>query len=264
MRQIHRCSLVHCWLATLAFLSAAPSFAYIVFLKDGTQVATKEKYRIEGDKAYLILPSGTSTFIAAAEIDFAKTEEVNQVQYGTATLIEGAEVQQLAVDARFDDTQTLRDIAKKRRISGPQSAKREAVPAPTGQSLPRTPAGYADLLAWTHKPYTNEEIQQTILNYLRGQGLEGIEIFQGTTAKNILIQIVTNSEASVFKTLKDSANALVQVQDRFPQKVEAFEVLMVTEAQQRAGQFFLTADLAKTLVTGAISPETFFLRHVEF
>src|SRR5262245_16021416 len=103
---------------TLALLLlSAPAFAYIVFLKDGTQVSTKEKYRVEGDRAVLVLRSGTETFIDLAEIDIAKTEEVNKIDFGTAKLIEGGEVKELATETRFEDeTETLSDaLARNRR-----------------------------------------------------------------------------------------------------------------------------------------------------
>lgn len=244
-----------------------PASSYIVFLKDGKQISTKEKYRVEGDKAYLILPSGTEAVYPAAEIDVAKTDEVNTVDYGTAILIgDHGEEQQLSVDTRFEEEeQKLSDLARQRRkLSGPKQATRPVATEPTEPTVPTTLAGHIDLLAWPRQPFSSEEIRLELQRYLKGQGLENVSVYSGTESDRPLVEIIANSEASVFKALKDSANALVQVRDRFPQEVAALEICMVTENQLRAGQFLITPKRANLLVTGAMSSETFFLRYVEF
>ena len=64
---------------------AAPAAAYTIFLKDGSRIVSREKYRIQGDRAIVILENGTQTFIKATEIDVARTDQANTgSNYGTA------------------------------------------------------------------------------------------------------------------------------------------------------------------------------------
>ncbi len=64
-------------LMLLLLLFAVPGAAYVVFLKDGSQIVTKEKYSVEGARATLVLPGGSEVSYAAAEIDFERTLEAN-------------------------------------------------------------------------------------------------------------------------------------------------------------------------------------------
>lgn len=251
------------WMLVL-LLIGSPAWGYIVFLKDGSQIQTKEKPRIEGEKAILILPSGTEAFYDAGEIDFKKTEEVNVIDYGTAKLIEGLDkVTTLAQDARFEtEDPTFGDYIAGRSLALPEVRRREAVTDDAG--LPSTQAGFVDLMSLKRQPYPHSEITAEVLGYLKGQGVDRVRIFQGTEPDRPLLEIVTASEASVFKALSDSANGLAQIHERFPKKVAAFELVMMTESQARAGQFVLTPELANLLVTGRLKPAGFFLRFVEF
>lgn len=248
-------------------LLATPVLGYIVFLKDGSQVQTKEKYRIEGDQAVLVLPSGTETSISADEIDIAKTEEVNTVSYGTATLIEGVGVEELpAPPVVVEDRQTLSDLARQRRdlTSAPETVREVvAVPDPGG-NLPRTAAGYVDLSSLPRRDLEDRDVQMELVRYLTSQGFDRVVVYQGTAPSHPLLEITVNSEGMVFQALRESANLLNQMRERFPDQVEALDLYLTTENQQRAGQFILGAEQARDLTSGAISPESFFLRYVEF
>ncbi|MCP4658806.1 MAG: hypothetical protein GY856_25625 [bacterium] len=253
-------------IALILLVVATPTWAYIVYLKDGSQIVTKEKYRVVGDQAYLILPSGTETSMNVSEIDVAKTDELNQVDIGTARVLEGVGTRTTPEPSEAEvDRETLGDLLGGRSgLSLPPVSKRQEAVAMEVEALPLTKAGFVDLMKLSRNPYTDSEITTELLQYLKGQGVEEIKIYQGTAADSPLIEIVTNSEASVFKVLKDCANALVQMHGRFPEKVGALEVLMVTGSQVRAGQFVLTPAMGNLLVTGAIDAPTFFCRHVQF
>ena len=250
-------------LITVLLLAATPASAYIVFLKDGSQIQTKEKYRIEGDKAILILPSGTSASYDASEIDIEKTEEINVVDYGTATLIEGLNKQKrLTKDHKFKKEPEFGQYISGRSLALPEVRKRaETVPE---DQLPTTRAGFVDLMAFRRAPYPSAEVTGEVLGYLKGQGIDRVRIFKGTEPDRPLIEIVAASEASVFKAIKDSANSLAQIHENFPELVTAFELVLMTESQDRAGQFVLTPELADLLVKDQISVSQFFLRFVEF
>ncbi len=243
------------------WLTASPALSYIVFFKDGSQMTTREKPRIEGEMAILILPSGTEASYQASEIDFEKTERINVIDYGTARLVEGMEQTQLAKGVRFEeDETTFGDVISGRSLALPEVRKREAV-APADQ-LPTTIAGFTDLMAFDRSPYPSAEVAGEVLGYLKGQGVERARIFKGTVNDRPLIEIVTPSEASVFEALKVTAAGLQQIHER--SGVEAFELVLMTESQDRAGQFLLTPERADLLVTERLTAAQFFLRFVEF
>lgn len=246
-------------------LAAVPAWGYIVILKDGSQITTREKYRVEGDKVYLILPSGTSTFFEAAEIDFEATDELNKLNIGTAKLIDEGETKQLPTDVSLNDKITLGDlVSQTNSLALPPPKLRQVEDITNNVGFPITEAGFIDLSLLPREPYEKAEIQSEVLRHLKGQGLEDVRIYSGTTELRPLVQIITASEASVFKALKDTANGIVQIHERFPGEVEAFEVLLLTDSRVRAGQFVLTPELASLLVTGRLDAPAFFLRYVEF
>ncbi len=253
----------------LLLLLAVPAGAYTVFFKDGSQITTRDKYRIEGDRAILTLPNGAEYFYDAAQIDVEKTEQFNQVNLGTAKLIEGGETQRIPENQSLDDKVTLKDLLSRREsgLAMPERRQRavETVPdAGSGTAVPRTKAGFIDLLNLSRDPYPKPTIMGEVMRFLKGQGVDNVRLYRGSQGDRPLVEIVAASEASVFKALKDSANSLVQIHERFPDDVGAFELLLLTENQVRAGQFTLTPELANRLVTGELDPPSFFLRYVEF
>lgn len=251
---------------------AMPAMAYTVILKDGTKITTQKKYRIEGDKAILTLVSGTEAFYDASEIDVAATEEFNRVDYGTATVIEGRQSRQMATDESLDEEETLSELLGRRkgRLALPEPRQRRerrtAVEedGDEGGELPRTKAGFLDFFSMPRDPYPNPTIMTEVMRYLKGQGVDDVRLYRGSRADRPLVEIVAASEASVFKALEDAANSLVQIHERFPQDVGAFELLLLTDNQVRAGQFTLTPELASLLVSDELDPPNFFLRYVEF
>lgn len=254
----------------LAVLLAGSAHAYIVVLKDGSQIPTKEKYRIEGDKAILILPSGVQASYDAADIDIERTEKINVVDYGTARLIEGQNTTRLNTEVKLDDKRTLSDLIGGREggLALPEPRRRSRAGQPQaveddGTTIPLTQAGFVDLMALPKVPYPKTDITAEVMGYLKGQGVENVRVYKGSQGDHALLEIVTASEASVFKAIKDSANGLVQINERFPE-VAAFELLLLTDSQVRAGQFVLTPELANILVTDSLDLPTFYLRYVEF
>ncbi len=268
MSRIHRPSGRHPYarvaLIVALLLTALPAWGYIVFFKDGSQITTKEKYRIEGDRVILILPSGTEASYDASEIDIEKTEEINVIDYGTARLIEGLnKTTRLPKGVRFEEEDpSFGEYISGRGLALPEVRKRVA--ATSEDELPTTRAGFVDLMAFRRSPYPSAEITTEVLGYLKGQGLDRVRIYQGTETDRPLIEIVSASEASVFKAIKDSAACLAQIHESFPELVRAFELVMMTESQERAGQFVMTPELAEMLVSGQLNVSQFFLRFVEF
>lgn len=258
-------------LPCLAFglLLAAPASAYIVILKNGSQITTQKKYEIQGDKILLTLSNGTKASYRASDVDFAKTDEVNR--YGTLNNSQILEVQQEPQPAQLrpDDEKSFGDLISNRNLALPESGRR-AAPSPAAAAKPtvasgtNTPAGFVNLPALPRKPLADGELSGEIMTYLRGQGVDDVRIFQGSRSRRALVEIVASSEASVFKVMKDAANCLLQIEQRYPKKLESIELYLTADGKAPAGQFTLTPELANQLASGRVEPASFFVRYVEF
>ncbi len=253
-------------LSTLAclFLFAGPASAYIVILKNGSQITTTKKYEVRGEKVLLTLSNGTTASYRAAEIDFAKTDEVNR--YGTlnnSTVLEAQE--EKAEPTKPDEERAFGDLISNRSLAlPPQNRKTSGQRSDDAKTGGNTKAGFVNLTALPRRPFSDAELSSEIMTYLRGQGVDEVRIYQGSKAKRALVEVVAASEASVFKVMKDAANCVVQLEQRYPKKLESLELYMTTDGKTPAGQFTLNAELANQLASGRVEPATFFVRYVEF
>ena len=255
-------------LLTLSILSAAAallaSSSYTIILKDGSTIVAKEKYRIEGTRAIITQLNGTQTFVRADQIDVTRTEAANRGGYGSAVVIPGSPQDVGTPPAQVEKDKTLADLARggasAREIPTIRRDKNEAVPG----RLIKTKAGYLDLSTLPRKPYTHADLTAEMQQFFHGQGIEEVEIYEGSQGDRPLLEITTNSEGSVFKALSITANALLHMRDAFPGKIAAFEVLLTTPSRERAGQFVLTPDMATDLVSRKVDVTAFFVKNVQF
>ena len=254
-------------LAFLALLTAAPLMAagYVIYLKDGSRIAAKEKYKVENGRALITLPNGTQSFVLAGQIDVRRTDEANRDGYGGAVVLPGTPQDVGATGTPQVKDKTLADListktAAPRELPTSRREKNEAAP---GQLL-KTRAGFYDLATLARKPYPHGEVTAALQQFFRGQGLEGVEIYEGTRADRTMLEISTNSEGSVFKALTTAANALLHIRGLHPKRVAAIELLLTTPSRERAGQFVLTPDMATDLISKKVDVTAFFVRNVQF
>jgi hypothetical protein len=249
--------------AALLLLFALPLAAYTVFLKDGSSVISRGKYEIRKGKAIITLPNGTQTFVDASQIDVARTEAANRgTDYGTTELgntrvMPGDETPPPVNKSISDLIATHRP--SKRELPSAKRAREE-----TPGQLATSRAGALDLAKLPHVPYGRAEVTAEVQQFFRSQGVEEVEVFGGSRPDRLLVEVTTGSEGSVFQSLTASANALMQLRERFPQAVEAIELLMKTPAREKAGQFVLTPELAIALVSKKVEPPAFFIANVQF
>ena len=247
-------------LALILIHAAVPLDAYTVYLKDGAKLIAKEPPEIRGEIAIITLQNGTQSSIAASEIDLDRTREANQSELGSALILEGGE---------FTDRPTTTEPKKEERLSDLISRSRDRAPArrpapSRGSASQVGSAEQIDLLTWQRSPYRNLDIASEIQSVFRGQGVEQIRLYQGTSDNRVLIDLTTDSEAAVFRGLKVAATALVHLQGTFPGSVGAMELSLTTSSRTRAGQFVLDADAAVHLADGSIEPSTFYVQNVKF
>lgn len=254
------------FLAILILLVAAPLLAagYAIYLKDGSRIVAKAKYKVENGRAIITLLNGTQTFVPMSQVDVKRTEDANKEGYGGAVVLPGTPQDVGPTAAQPPKEKTLADLiaskeAAPRELPGSRREKTD-----TSGGIAKTRAGFLDLATLARKAYPNAEIAAGLQEFFRGQGIEGVEIYHGTQADQPLLEISTNSEGSVFKALATAANALLHIRDAFPGRVAAFELLLTTPERQRAGQFVLTPQMAADLVAKKVDVTAFFVRHVQF
>ena len=122
----------------------------------------------------------------------------------------------------------------------------------------------ADLLDLQRSPLRNLDVVGEIQGVFRGQGVEQTRLYQGSSADRALIDLTADSEAAVFRGLQVAAAALVHLQAKFPDTIEAFELVLMTSDRQRAGQFLLDLENASRLAEGGLEPSTYYIEHVRF
>ena len=261
------CQLGLAFLAFLALFTLAPMavLASIIYLKDGSTITAKGKYRIENGRAIITLPNGTQTFVPANQIDVKRTEEANRNGYEGAVVLPGTSQDLGTTGGTPAKDKTLADlITRKEAAPRERPVSRRETNASSSGRLVKTRAGYYDLTTLSRKPYSNADVTAEIQQFFRGQGIEGVEIYEGTQGDRPLLEITTNSEGSVFKALNTTSNALLQLRDRFPAQVAAVELLLTTPSRERAGQFVITPEMATELVSKKVDVTFFFVKNVQF
>ena len=259
MSAVRRVAVV---LAAALILAAPLSAAYMVILKDGSQIEAREKYKIVNGRAVITLKNGTQTFVAANKIDVAKTEAYNK-EYSGQMVLPGDPQALVPVETPASRERVLVDLASRSAASPPTNRRPTAPEAASSRGV-KTPGGFIDLGSVPRRDFTHLEISSEIVQFFRSQGVEDLAIYAGTKPDRPLIEIVAGSEGSVFKALAVAANALLHVRDRFGGKVGAFELLLATPARERAGQFVLDQQMATDLVAKTVDLTTFYVSHVQF
>ena len=250
-----------------ALLSSPLAASYLIYLKDGSSIVAREKYTVKDGRAIIVLQNGTQTFVKASEIDVARTDRVNSDgSIGSTVLLPG---DPRPVSPPVDPSKkekTLKDLIANREATPRDlpANRRTKEEAPTPGRVGKTKAGFTDFSTLARNPYPHLEVASDLQQFFREQGIDEVEIHEGTQGDRPLIEISTNSEASVFKALTIAANGLIHIRGLYPQRVAAFEVLMTTPARERAGQFVLTPQMAEDLVAKRVEVSSFFLQNVQF
>lgn len=247
----------------LGALLAAPAAAYIVVLKDGSRIVAEKQYEVRDGKAIITLPSGTQTFIDADEIDHEATEEANRRGYGKAEVIERPDAEQVKAAPPPERRKTLAELADRDTgLDRLEPHRRE--PRTREGSVARTPAGFVDLSSLPPRAFRDLELAAEVQRFFRGQGVDGVDLYQGSEPDRLYAEVTTNSEASVFRALEVAAEALLATRASHPGRVAALELFLATPDRERAGQFVLTPELARELVEDGVEVSRFFVENVQF
>lgn len=248
----------------LGAVLAAPAAAYIVVLKDGSRIVAEKEYEVRDGKAIITLPSGTQTFIDADEIDREATEAANRQGYGKAQVIERPDAERVkAAPPPAERQKTLAELADRGSgLDRVEPHRRE--PRTREGEVVRTRAGFVDLSSLPPRAFRDLELAAEVQRFFRGQGVDGVELYQGSEPDRLYVEVTTNSEASVFRALEVAAEALLATRESHPGRVGALELFLATPGRERAGQFVLTPELARLLVEDAVEVSRFFVENVQF
>lgn len=251
-------------LVLLAILLAAPAHAYTIFLKDGSQILAKQKYEVRGERALILLPSGTQTAIALTEIDVPRTEAANVQDLGTAILIEDGKTTGVAAAGppKSSDAK-LADLIR----SG--SAGMREVPASPAGGAPAgavaRPRGFSEETARAVQrvPLRDAALSAQLKDFIGNRGLP-VEVLQGASARRPVLRYETDAEGPVFRALLASAAALIEVRSRTPGVLEGVEVLCEGSDGGLAARFDLDPQQAADLLAGRVEITRFFVENVLF
>lgn len=250
-------------LVLAGLLLAQGALAYKIVLRDGTEIEAEGKYEVDGDRALFVLPNGSTSTIALAEIDVQKTEEANRRNLGDAVVINrdgtttsydpNASVREQPVDS-------LRELLKRRAALDRDTEER----SPADRPLRKTAAGYPDFASIQRRPPRDADAGEQLANALQRAGLGSFNLYQGSTDGRLLLELTSNSQGDVFRQLSAIGAGLFEYYSTPGQPVETVEVLMRTGSQSRAGQFEFDQDDARLLVRGGVTPREFFVANVMF
>lgn len=249
-------------LVLLVLLCTAPAFAYTIYLKDGSRLIAKEAYEVRGDQALITLQNGARTSIDASEIDIERTRAANQGAYGSALVLDDGRLTELPSEEAPAPEASLSDIVGDRPssvVDRPRATR--PVPRPEAPAPATTDGNLRNL---PRRPFSDLDLAAEVQRIFRAQGVEHVLISQGTRTDRLLIDLTTNSEASVFRALQVASRVLLHTRDAYPSASTVFELLLSTAERENAGQFVLTGTLAQSLVDGEVDPSAFFIEHVQF
>ncbi len=254
-------------IALLALLLPGPLLAYTIYLKDGSRIVARQKYRIENDQAIIVLQNGTETMIKATEIDEARTAQANTTNLGTAMVLDQGKVTDTPSARAAPTPETVSDMLAKSTVPQRelQPARRPStLRAESEKTSGKTPGGFQDFASLPHDPFGQVDLATDIKQACRAYGLEDVAVFRGTRPDRVFLDITTNSEATIFRTLAIAAKVLSDVRQKYGDKLAAIELLMTTTARDRAGQFVITPEQAADLIAKKVDIQTFYVQNVQF
>jgi hypothetical protein len=243
---------------------AAPLAAYTIFMKDGSKLQARTKYTVEGNRAIIELFNGTKTFVPLAKVDVKKTDEFNKVNYGNAEVLPGAPQELPPSEGTGGPKEKTLTEMMARGEAGVRALPENRRPAaPMTGSKAKLPGGAYDLVSWARKPFADVAVATELKRLLSQQGLEEVEIYEGTKAERPFVEVTTNSEGSVFRALAGTVATLPLLRQTYS-KVGVLEVLMLTTERERAGQFTITPEMANDIATKKVDLISFYLKNVQF
>ena len=225
-------------------LAAAPAFAYVIKLKDGSLIFAKTKYTVKGDKAIVTLENGTVTSMKLDLIDVDGSEQYNKENFGNVVAIDTPEGRKPTPVADMPQPARLQDYMKNKnpRMALPPSGAEKAAGGGTGPSFQEV----------------DPNLQSAFAKVFDGAGISQYKLtnFRGKTG----LLVTTNTEEQVFNALNAAARALSDPQTRGLSVT--IHIILTSSGGEAAGTLDMTSEQARLLVNGQVSAADFFVKNV--
>ena len=225
---------------------------YVVYLRDGSTYMARDKYRVEGDSAIITLQNGTVIKVKLSLIDVKKTREYN------AKGITSGEVIALGRHGAGNDdgkkkASTLGSLITRKSTNG-KFGKKPNVDLRRGDTKKKN----------RNTPFKDVALTRSLTILFENQNLFQYKIFQGSGPRALRVEMITDNENEVFKTLSSVARKLTEYYHKDPSIADRVELFMATSAGAPAGRFIIDAEQAQALTDGKITVESFYVENVIF
>lgn len=224
-------------------LAAAPAFAYVIKLKDGSLIFAKTKYTVKGDKAIVTLENGTVTQMKLDLIDVDGSEQYNKENFGNVVAIDTPDSRKPTASPDAPASPRIQDYIreKKPRMALPSQADKSAA----GGSGP------------SFQP-VDPNLQSAFVKVFDGAGISQYKLtnFRGQTG----LLVTTNTEEQVFNALNAAARALSDPTSRGV--AITIHIILTSSSGESAGTIDMTPEQARLLVNGQVSAADYFVKNV--
>lgn len=267
-------SLLPLALAVAALLLPSTALSYVIWLKDGNRVETRDKPTVQGNKWVFVISSGNTQSLLVSEIDERKTEEYNKLGLGNSYLLQdekGKVLKQAPSSYKPSLSEYIKATKKselKAVVVTPESAEKgeKAEKAEKGAKPSKAQAAAAAAAAAAPAaPAGGMTIDSIITDaFVKACESAGVSRRSMTVAgSSIKIQAVTDSEQAVFAAIGAAARGLKESRAN-GKALEKVELVLATASGENAGRFQISPDDAESLLTGKVSAARYFVANVVF
>ena len=234
-------------LAVVLF-AAAPAFAYVIKLKDGTIIFARTAYTVKGNKAIITLENGTVTQYDLDKIDVTGTAEYNEKYKGNVIAIDTPDQKVLATPQTTAVPMTrLQDLIRQK--------KAQVKPAPTPSDSPIAADPDAPVQSGTT---VEQSVQAAFAKFFDGAGISQYRLVNYRGKLRLLS--TANAEEAVFNVLSAAARAVADLADKG--RNLTLEIVLTTSGGESGGTFTLTPEQARAVVNGQVTAADYFVKNV--
>ena len=224
-------------------LAAAPAFAYVIKLMDGSLVFARTKYTVKGDRAIITLENGTVTAMKLDQIDVDGSEQYNKENFGNVVAIDTPDSRKPTVPPNMPQPARVEDYIREKK-------PRMALPSQTDKA-----AGGGS--GPSFQP-VDPNLQSAFVKVFDGAGISQYKLtnFKGQTG----LLVTTNTEEQVFNALNAAARALSDPTSRGVNIT--VHIILTSSSGESAGTLDMTPEQARLLVNGQVSAADYFIKNV--
>lgn len=224
-------------------LAAAPAFAYVIKLKDGSLIFARVKYTVKGDRAIITLENGTVTAMKLENIDVEGSDKYNQENFGNVVAIDTPDSRKPTASPEAPASPRLQDYIKEKkpRMALPSQVEKPAADG-SGPSFQQV----------------DPNLQSAFAKVFDGAGISQYKLtnFRGKTR----LLVTANTEEAVFNALNAAARALSDPTSRGVGTT--IQIIMTSSSGDSGGTLEMSPEQARLLVNGQVSAADFFVKNV--